>query len=66
MVLNRASLKQAFTVASGSTGLCAIVFSLLGKDFGGSLPISVFTAILVAITGMDLMGKPQPQSHKES
>lgn len=66
MVFNRASVKQALTVSSGSTGLCAIAFSLLGKDFGGVLPISVFLAVLVATIGLDLMGKPQPQPQNKS
>ncbi len=66
MVFNRASVKQAVTVAAGSTGLCAIAFSLLGRDFGGMLPISVFLAILASAIGLDLLGKPQPQPQNKN
>ena len=61
MVFNRTSVRQAVTVAAASTGLCAIVFSFLSRDFDGILPISVFVSILVIHIAFDLIGRPQSQ-----
>ena len=61
MVFNRTSVKQAITIAAASTGLCAIVFSFLSRDFDGMLPISVFISVLVVHIGFDLMGRLQSQ-----
>ena len=61
MGFNRTSVKQAITVAAASTGLCAIVFSFLSRDFSGVLPISVFVSVLVVHIGYDLMGRSQSQ-----